>query len=127
MHETEELRMEKQKMIATISAGGWVKCALPILCAGFLAGCGVSETFAVGTMATTSIVLEDKLPTDYLAEAITGKDCNYIRKLDDGGPLCRSQDYGQVIEKPLYCYRSLGKVSCYRTPNPYGDGVPPVQ
>ena len=87
----------------------------------------VNEPFGAATLATTSFIMEDKLPTDYIAEAVTGKDCSYIRRLEDDGPFCRSQDYGQVIEQPIYCYKSLGNVSCYRSPNPYGDGVLPVQ
>lgn len=91
-----------------------------------LGGC-VTAPFAAAAGATTAFVHEDKLPTDYIAEAVTGEDCSYVRRLEDGGPLCRSHDYGQVIEKPVYCYRSLGNVTCYERPNPYGDGAQPVQ
>lgn len=105
----------------------WAKTACGLFGTFMLAGCGVGEPIALGATATTSFVLEDKLPTDYIAEAITGKDCSYVRRLEDGGPLCRSQDYGQIIEKPVYCYKSLGNVTCYERPNPYGDGAQPVQ
>ncbi|WP_147300906.1 hypothetical protein [Aestuariispira insulae] len=104
-----------------------VKIAAITLVAVSISACGVDQPFGLAATATTGFIMEDKLPTDYVAEAITGKDCSYIRRLDDGGPLCRSQDYGQVIEQPIYCYKSLGNVSCYRKPNPYGDGVLPVQ
>ncbi|WP_259780206.1 hypothetical protein [Aestuariispira ectoiniformans] len=91
-----------------------------------LGGC-LQAPFAAAAGATVAFVHEDKLPTDYIAEAVTGEDCSYVRRLEDGGPLCRSYDYGQVIEKPIYCYRSLGNVTCYDRPNPYGDGAQPVQ
>lgn len=91
-----------------------------------LSGC-LEAPFAAAAGATVAFVHEDKLPTDYIAEAVTGEDCSYVRRLEDGGPLCRSHDYGQVIDKPIYCYRSLGNVTCYDRPNPYGDGAQPVQ
>ena len=106
---------------------GRAKIACTLISTLFLAGCGVGEPLALGATATTSFIMEDKLPTDYVAEVFTGKDCSYVRRLEDGGPLCRSQDYGQVIEKPVYCYKSLGNVTCYERPDPYGDGTQPVQ
>lgn len=80
---------------------------------------------AVGTNAmlfaasTATIINEDKLPTDILASAVTGMDCDTIRKTRDKGPLCRPPSE-QVIEPPTYCYRTLGTVSCFDRPNPYG-------
>jgi hypothetical protein len=71
--------------------------------------------------ASSTIVLEDKLPTDYVAEAVTGMDCNYIRHIEDKGPLCRPERR-EVIEQPLYCYRTLAAVECYEERDPYGIG-----
>lgn len=98
-----------------------------LISAIILSGCEVVSPAATFVGATTGIVLDDKLPTDFIAEAFTGKDCSYIRQLDDGGPLCRSADYGKVIEKPVYCYASLGGTTCYNQPDPYGDGKPHIQ
>ena len=92
-----------------------------------LSACTGAEPAIVFLGATTDIVMTDKLPTDYIAEALTDKDCSYIRHLDDGGPLCRSEDYGKVVERPLYCYRTLGRVNCYERPDPYNMGQTPVQ
>ncbi len=94
----------------------------------FVAGCTSSTTPAIAFLSTvTGVVLDDKLPTDYIAEAFTDKDCSYIRQLEDGGPLCRSADYGKVIAKPIYCYKALGGVSCFNEPDPYGDGQTKIQ
>lgn len=93
-----------------------------------IAGCSsVDPGFATAAGITTAFIMTDKLPTDMIAEAATGLDCSYVKHLDDGGPVCRSQDYGQVIEKPIYCYKSLGKVDCYDYPDPYGVGANHVE
>ena len=80
---------------------------------------------AVGTntvlfaASTATIINEDKTPTDILATAVTGLDCNTIRKTKDKGPLCRPPEE-RIIEPPTYCYRTLGTVNCFDRPNPYG-------
>jgi hypothetical protein len=87
-----------------------------------LGGCfGASIPIVAAAGATSTIVLEDKLPTDYVAEAVTGMDCNYIRHIEDKGPLCRPERR-EVIEQPLYCYRTLAAVECYEERDPYGIG-----
>jgi len=52
---------------------------------------------------------------------VTGLDCSYIRHLDDKGPLCRKETR-DVIERPLYCYRTLAAIECYEKRDPYGIG-----
>ena len=104
------------------------KVAATILALTLLSGCGSMDPgFATATGITTAFIMTDKLPTDMIAEAATGLDCSYVRHLDDKGPVCRSQDYGQVIEKPIYCYKSLGRVDCYDYPDPYGVGAQHVE
>ncbi|MCR9220851.1 MAG: hypothetical protein NXI21_11540 [Alphaproteobacteria bacterium] len=98
--------------------------ASALLAAGLtLGGClgGAEAPFLLATGATATTVLEDKLPTDYIAEAVTGLDCSYIRHLDDKGPLCRPERR-EVIERPLYCYRTLGQIECFEERDPYGIG-----
>lgn len=82
-------------------------------------GVGTAATVAAGTTAT--VIAEDKLPTDFVAEAVTGQDCSYIRHLEDKGPLCRPKQR-QVIERPVYCYKTLADVECYAERDPYGIG-----
>ena len=91
-----------------------------------LSGCsGVEPQFAAMAAATTTTINTNKLPTDIIAGFVTGKDCSTPRQTRDGGPLCRPFEQG-VIEKPVYCYRSLADVTCYNEPDPYGDGAQPV-
>lgn len=85
-------------------------------------GCGGSEliTPATALMATGAVIIaEDKTPTDLLASAVTGLDCDTIRKSRDKGPLCRPEQE-EVIEAPVYCYRTLGTINCFDRPDPYG-------
>lgn len=91
-----------------------------------LSGCsGVEPQFAAMAAATTTTINTQKLPTDIIASLFTGKDCSTPRQSVDGGPLCRPYDQG-VIEKPVYCYRSLADTTCYEEPDPYRDGAQPV-
>ena len=105
-----------------------VKIAAAFVAFSALAACsspGPGATTAAGVV--TAFIMTDKLPTDMIAEAMTGLNCSYVDHLDDGGPICRSHDYGQVIEKPIYCYKTLGKVDCYDYPDPYATGAHYVQ
>ncbi|WP_421877563.1 hypothetical protein [Pacificispira sp.] len=88
-----------------------------------LSACGGGSeliTPATAIMASGAVIIaEDKTPTDLIASAVTGLDCDTIRKSRDKGPLCRPEKE-EVIEAPLYCYRTLGTVNCFERPNPYG-------
>lgn len=93
-----------------------------ITAAGFLlVGCAgsVGTGTAIFAATTATIINEDKTPADLIATAVTGLDCDTIRKTRDKGPLCRPPRE-EVIERPTYCYRTLGTVNCFDTPNPYG-------
>lgn len=92
-----------------------------------VSGCtGLEPGLALFTGATATTINADKLPTDLLAEYVTGLNCSSPRQSRDGGPLCRPHDQS-VIEKPKYCYRSIAAVTCYDEPDPYRDGAEEVQ
>ena len=48
----------------------------------------------------------------------TKSDCSISRVLRSE-PLCKAEGLEQPKEE-LYCYRTLGNVSCYRNEDPYG-------
>ncbi len=84
-----------------------------------LAACGASS-FLVLSGSMANFIQTDKLPTDYVAEWASGKECRTLVAMKDGGPLCRkSFDGPRVYEKPVYCYRTLGQITCYDEPDPY--------
>jgi hypothetical protein len=85
-----------------------------------LSGCVFAATpgtlIASSLMASqASLAFTKKLPTDHIGDSVTGLDCNYNRSLKDGGFLCRPEG-AQIVEAPLYCYRTLGRVDCYYQP-----------
>lgn len=88
-----------------------------------LAACGSSSLLVLsGSMA--NFIQTDKLPTDYVAEWASGKECRTLAAMKDGGPLCRkSFEPPKVYEKPVYCYRTLGRITCYDEPDPYGTST----
>lgn len=87
-----------------------------------IASCGTESVYVLGA-GLANFVHTDKLPTDYIAERASGKQCNLLQAIEDGGPMCRDSFTRQVIEKPIYCYRTLGQPTCYATPDPYGTGA----
>jgi hypothetical protein len=91
-----------------------------VLCAGLVAACGSATTFYVGSAMLANFVYTDKMPTDYLAELASGQECNFLKSQKDGGPLCRDSFERIVYEAPIYCYRTLGEITCYDKRDPYG-------
>lgn len=89
------------------------------LSVALVAACGSTSTAVVGGAMLANFVYTDKLPTDYLAEFASGKECSFLKSQEDGGPLCRDSFERVVYEPPLYCYRTLGEITCYskREPN----------
>ncbi len=94
-----------------------------LLLSPLLAGClgGVGVIQGISAITATSFVYTDKLPTDHLAEIATGQDCSLTRSTEDKGPICRSLTK-ETIKEPLYCYKELGGVTCYRHDDPYYRG-----
>jgi hypothetical protein len=86
-----------------------------------LGACGsdLLTPFGLAAVSTAIIINEDKTPSDIIASAVTGEDCNTIRKSRDKGPLCRAPRE-EIIEPPLFCYRTLGDINCFAEPDPYG-------
>lgn len=102
-------------IIRALRAGGAALLALA------LTGCASNLATPAGIfLASTAVVInEDKTPTDLIASAMTGMDCDTIRKSRDKGPLCRPEEEA-VIERPIFCYRTLGTINCFDRPDPYG-------
>ncbi len=97
-----------------------MRILLPLVTVTALSGCIIGATTGsligatmVGTQASLSFT--KKLPTDHIGDSVTGLDCDYMRSLKDGGFLCRPKN-SQIVEAPVYCYKTLGRVDCYHTP-----------
>ncbi|MGB1025987.1 MAG: hypothetical protein ACPGYL_05475, partial [Rhodospirillaceae bacterium] len=65
----------------------------------------------------------DKTIIDHGASLITGKDCSTVRATD-GGYYCEERlPDNTIVETRLYCYRSLGSIECYDSPQPYRENA----
>ena len=101
-----------------------VKAAVMFAAAVLIAACGTESVAIVGA-GVASFIHTDKFPTDYIGELATGKQCDTLAAIRTGAPFCH--DPVQVFQRPLYCYRSLGAIECYATPDPYGTGAQQVK
>ena len=93
-----------------------------LLCTALLglSACGIPGTVVIGA-SLASFIHTDKTVGDHVASWATDKDCSLLYAADD-------KDYCQPLESPekgqvafmnstLYCYRTLGGVSCYDRPD----------
>lgn len=90
---------------------GTVILALPL---ALLAGC---------------MPLTDRTVVDEVYSFVTDRDCSTIRAMN-GDYYCREHlPTNKVVETRLYCYRSLGSITCYDQPQPYqrNQQVAPAQ
>lgn len=65
-----------------------------------------------------TVVGTGKTIGDHLISFGTGKNCSTVRK-QLGKTYCEEDELGHVDE--VYCYRTLGKVTCYAEPSPHGE------
>ncbi len=82
-----------------------------------ISGCSVIPTFAAAEGVST--VLTKKTVTDHIVSLARGKDCSTIR-VDRGQSYCVEDEINPPVN--VYCYRTLGSVSCYNKKNPYNSG-----
>lgn len=85
-----------------------------------LAGCGGTGVVLAGASLAT-LIHTDKMPVDHLAGYVTEKDCSVLHTVEKE-PYC--QETGPdgharlaAMSARLYCYRTLGGVSCYDRPD----------
>ena len=90
------------------------------------AACGTGSFYMISAQLA-SFIQSDKLPFDYLAEFASGKECRSLVAMRDGGPLCRDSFDPKIYEKPIYCYRTIGTITCYSEPDPYKTNAEPVR
>ncbi len=88
------------------------RLAIAIIATFLLAGCGLVPQLAGADGAT--VIASDKTIIDHVVSFTTGKNCSTLRSSQDL-TYCEED---QVNPQPvLYCYRDLGKVSCYSQPD----------
>ena len=92
-----------------------------------LSGCeaiALTPAIAVyGAVEGVALNQTGKLASDHAASAITGQDCSFLRYKDTGNYCLSAAEIAaqEAIERrdlTAYCYRRLGMVTCYDTPDP---------
>jgi hypothetical protein len=67
-----------------------------------------------------SVIGTQKTLTDHLVSLSSGKDCSTIRR-DRGLTYCVEDEV--TTPEEVYCYSTLGNVTCYNKPQPDGSAV----
>lgn len=66
----------------------------------------------------TSVILTDKTIGDHIISHYSGKNCSSVR-LEQGRTYCVEDEANPVAD--VYCYRTLGSITCYKHPDPSQD------
>jgi hypothetical protein len=78
-----------------------------------LAGCTGGELFAIEGV---SAAVFDKTASDQIVSLVSGKDCSFLRVEQDKSYCV--EDAKIIKQSHLYCYPTLGAVTCYTSPDP---------
>ena len=101
-----------------------MKTRLALLSLLALGGCSLA-TGAPGSVPSlagveaVTVIGTDKTLGDHIVSFTTGKNCSTVRR-QTGQTYCEEDEV--VPPEEIYCYRTLGRVSCYRTPRPKSEG-----
>ncbi len=96
---------------------------LALMAALALGACHAADSFSnAGPQALllegATVMATDKTIGDHVISFATGKNCSTIRK-NLGKTYCEEDEVGHVDE--VYCYRTIGDVTCYAQPSPHGE------
>jgi len=111
--------------------------ALIIISSSLLSACESTAAVVIGAASIATFVQTDKAVTDHAASYFTGQDCSILYAVNDE-EYCQDEDARAAEElaareaaeaqrAQIYCYRTLGKISCYREPDPLASGYARVQ
>ena len=99
------------------------KFVLVLFLLGSVAGCNTPMTIsgapAVAQFDVLSVVGTDKTIIDHLVSYTSGKDCSFVY-VEKGNRYCKEDE--PVIKPQVYCYSTLGRATCYETPDPFANG-----
>jgi hypothetical protein len=83
-----------------------------------------SHPVVAGTAAinAVSVVTTDKSIPDHVVGLLTGHDCSVVRYSTGGYYCVRPLPANSAVETRLFCYNSIGAITCYDEPIPGEDG-----
>ena len=88
----------------------------------WLSACGMDPSLVMTGGSLVTLIHTDKTLTDHAASWITEKDCSVLHSAHNE-PYCQDPpamtpaEQLAVTSASLYCYRTLGGVSCYDRPD----------
>ena len=74
----------------------------------------------LGQADAVALVGTDKTIVDHFVSISSGKNCSTVRR-EQGLHYCE-EDEPEIIPR-VYCYNTLGRVTCYDRPDPYRSGA----
>jgi|TARA_B110000438_G_C15222775_1_gene397995 hypothetical protein len=77
-----------------------------------IAGCGAFP--GVSQMQGAVVIGTDKTIEDHIMSLSSGKNCSIVRK-EKGLTYCEEDE--PIINQNLFCYKTLGSVTCYDRPD----------
>ncbi len=88
-----------------------------------LSGCSGSSAYMANLpkmlgIEGATMVGTGKTISDHIVSFATGKSCSTVRK-NTGRHYCEEDEV--AVPHPIYCYSTLGDVSCYAEPRPFGQ------
>ena len=106
---------------------------LVLFCVVALGGCGplamsggplaMSGVPFLGQADALTVVGTDKTIVDHFVSISSGKNCSTVRR-EQGLHYCEEDE--PEIKARVYCYNTLGRVTCYDRPDPHTNGVQKV-
>ncbi|MCP4393261.1 MAG: hypothetical protein GY804_03185 [Alphaproteobacteria bacterium] len=102
------------------------KLVSAFFCIASIAGCssnnmppyGLHSGVAFAGLETVMLINTDKTLSDHLISSYTNKDCSSVR-YSEGGEYCvDTVEIPSAMYEKLFCYRTIGEVSCYDRPIP---------
>ena len=92
----------------------------------FISGCSAVSGSAPVSMQQVMIIdgvavtTTGKTISDHIVSYTTGKNCSSVRR-QKGQNFCEEDDLS--LPEEIYCYNSIGNVSCYKSSQPFGQKV----
>ncbi|MEO5336718.1 MAG: hypothetical protein H7841_07490 [Magnetospirillum sp. WYHS-4] len=96
-----------------------MKRLLAMLALMVVTGCGVVSSGAapgLGQAEVASVMVSKKTITDHVVSYMSGKNCTFMRS-NQGLTYCEEDE--KFPKPPVYCYKTLGQVTCYDRPDPF--------
>jgi uncharacterized protein YcfL len=100
-----------------------MKASIVLVLALFLTACSAASTAptmfpqALGVEGMT-VIGTGKTISDHIVSFTSGKNCSTVRK-NTGRHYCEEDEV--TVPEEVYCYNTLGNVSCYAQPAPHGE------